>query len=279
MKQRLLKLTILLLLGASSAFAQDRMVTGIVKAKDGSVMPGVNVLLKGTSTGTTTDADGVYKISAPSDQSILVFSFIGSAPQEIIIGSRTSLDVVLAEDVTQLGEVVVTALGIEKDIKTLGYATTELSGSKFTDSREINLGNALTGQIAGVNVSGLGTGPTGSSRVTIRGNSSLTGNNQPLYVIDGVPFDNTNQGSAGQYGGADFGDGLSAINPDNIENIQVLKGAAASALYGYRGGNGAILITTKSGKRSKGVGIEINNNFTLNKIDDQRDYQYEYGQG
>jgi TonB-linked SusC/RagA family outer membrane protein len=279
MKQRLLKLTLLLLLGASSAFAQDRAVTGIVKAKDGSVMPGVNVLLKGTSTGTTTDADGVYKISVPSDQSILVFSFIGSAPQEIIIGSRTSLDVVLAEDVTQLGEVVVTALGIEKDIRTLGYATTELSGSKFTDSREINLGNALTGQIAGVNVSGLGTGPTGSSRVTIRGNSSLTGNNQPLYVIDGVPFDNTNQGSAGQYGGADFGDGLSAINPDNIENIQVLKGAAASALYGYRGGNGAILITTKSGKRSKGVGIEINNNFTLNKIDDQRDYQYEYGQG
>src|SRR6185436_856094 len=131
----------------------------------------------------------------------------------------------------------------------------EVDGSKLTQARETNIGNALTGLVAGVNVAGVSAGPYGSSRVTIRGNASLTGNNQPLYVIDGVPFDNTNQGYSGQWGGSDFGDGLSTINPDDISNIQVLKGVAASALYGYRGGNGAILITTKSGLKSKGVGV------------------------
>ncbi|HEX4850887.1 MAG TPA: TonB-dependent receptor plug domain-containing protein, partial [Puia sp.] len=133
--------------------------------------------------------------------------------------------------------------------------------------------------IAGVSVAGVATGPYGSSRVIIRGNASLNGNNQPLYVIDGVPYDNTNQGSAGMWGGSDNGDGLSNINPDDIENINVLKGVAATALYGYRGGNGAILITTKSGAKSHGIGVEINNNFTVSNVIDDRDYQYQYGQG
>jgi TonB-linked SusC/RagA family outer membrane protein len=144
----------------------------------------------------------------------------------------------------------------------------------------MHLGNALSGKIAGVSVTGNATGSTGSSRVIIRGNASLTGNNQPLYIIDGVPFDNTNLGSSGYWGGMDMGDGLSNINPDDIENIQVLKGAAASALYGYRGGNGAILITTKAGQKGKqGVSIEVNNNLTFNNIYDYRDFQDVYGQG
>ncbi|HTJ50446.1 MAG TPA: SusC/RagA family TonB-linked outer membrane protein [Cyclobacteriaceae bacterium] len=279
MKKRLLRLTVLLLLISLVSYAQDKTISGTVKAKDGSAMPGVNILLKGTATGTTSDADGAYHLIVPSSQSVLVFTFIGHTSQEIVVGDQTTINVTLVEDATQLGEVVVTALGLEKNIRSLGYSTTEVNGSNFTQSREINLGNALTGQVAGVSVSGLATGPAGSSRVTIRGNASMTGNNQPLYVIDGIPFDNTNQGTSGQWGGADYGDGLSSISPDNIESIQVLKGVAASALYGYRGANGAILITTKSGSKSKGIGLEVNNNLTFNSFVDEHNYQYKYGQG
>jgi TonB-linked SusC/RagA family outer membrane protein len=196
------------------------------------------------------------------------------------VAGRGRIDVTLGEDSKSLDEVVVTALGIKRQKRSLGYSTTAVGGEGFTQARDLNLGNALSGKIAGVSVSGNATGSTGSSRVIIRGNASLTGNNQPLYVVDGVPFDNTNQGSAGQWGGLDAGDGLSNINPDDIENVQVLKGAAASALYGYRGGNGAILITTKSGQRGKSdVSVEFNNNLTFNSIYDYRDLQEVYGQG
>jgi TonB-linked SusC/RagA family outer membrane protein len=279
MKKRLLKLTLLLLFVSVSAFAQQQVTGTVTSAADGSPIPGVSILVKGTSAGTSTDADGKFAVNAPAGAETLVISFIGFATQEVSILNKSTIDVVLTEDATELSEVVVTALGIEKSSKVVGYSTTKVDGSAFSQSRELNLGQALTGQVAGVNVAGLGTGPTGSSRIVIRGNASLTGNNQPLYVIDGIPFDNTNQGASGQWGGADFGDGLSNINPDNIENIQVLKGVAASALYGYRGANGAILITTKSGKGSKGIGVEINNNFVATNIVDEREYQYEYGQG
>jgi TonB-linked SusC/RagA family outer membrane protein len=279
MKRCLLKVVALLLLTSATAYAQS--VTGkVTSAVDGSPIPGVSVLLKGTTTGTTTDAEGRYAISLTDPaNSVLVLSFIGFAQQEIAVNDRTAIDVVLEEDITQLGEVVVTALGIEKNINAVGYSTTKVDGSNFTESRELNVGNALTGMVAGVNVGGLATGPAGSSRVMIRGNASLQGNSQPLYVIDGIPFDNTNQGSSGQWGGADYGDGLTNINPDNIESIQVLKGVAASSLYGYRGGNGVILITTKSGKQSRKIGLEVNNNFVTTSIIDEREYQYEYGQG
>ncbi|HYC27597.1 MAG TPA: SusC/RagA family TonB-linked outer membrane protein, partial [Chitinophagaceae bacterium] len=211
---------------------------------------------------------------------ILVISSVGYTTQELLVGDSRTLSISLEGTSQQMTEVVVTALGIKKQSRSVGYSTTQVPGSDFTHSRETNLGNALTGQIAGVNVAGTATGPSGSSRVIIRGNASLAGNNQPLYVIDGIPFDNTNQGgTSGQWGGADFGDGLSTINPDDIESIQVLKGVAASALYGYRGGNGAILITTKSGSRNKGLGLELNNNLTFNKVIDDREYQYSYGQG
>src|SRR6202012_3654903 len=154
-----------------------------------------------------------------SKGNVLVFSFIGYRAQEVTVGDAPTISVNLQPSNDQLSVVVVTALGIKKQPRALGYSTTEVDGSKLTESRESNLGNALTGQVAGVSVAGTATGAGGTSRVTIRGNGSLSGNNQPLYVIDGVPYDNTNQGYSGQYGGLDFGDGLSTLNPDDIESI------------------------------------------------------------
>ncbi|RFM27680.1 SusC/RagA family TonB-linked outer membrane protein [Deminuibacter soli] len=253
-------------------------IVGKVTSADGAPLAGVSVMIKGTKKGVFTNANGVFKIDADKGDA-LVFSFVGYESFEATVGDEP-LNVTLKESQKQLNEVVVTALGIKKQSRSLGYSTTEVPGSNFTQSRETNLGNALTGQVAGVSVAGEATGPYGGSRVLIRGNASLSGNNQPLYVIDGVPFDNTSQGSAGQWGQQpEMGDGLSTINPDDIESIQVLKGVAASALYGYRGGNGAILITTKSGAKSHGFGIELNNNFTANRVIDNSDYQYQYGQG
>ncbi|HEY4334518.1 MAG TPA: SusC/RagA family TonB-linked outer membrane protein [Puia sp.] len=253
-------------------------VTGTITDNNGKPLPGVTVLIKGQRKGVATDASGNFSIDAKSGD-VLVFTGVGIKTKEIRLGAETNLSVTLESFSSEMTEVVVTALGIKKQARALGYSTTQVDGSQLTGSREVNIGNALTGQVAGVNVAGDATGPYGSSRVIIRGNASLSGNNQPLYVIDGVPFDNSNQGSSGQWGGADLGDGLSNINPDDIENIQVLKGVAASALYGYRGGNGAILVTTKSGARTKGVGVEVNNNATLNSVKDDREYQYTYGQG
>ena len=252
-------------------------VKGLVTASDGKPLQGVTVVVKGTKKAAATDAAGHFTIEANKGD-VLVFSFIGYGSQQIKVGDG-EMSVALAPSNTELSTVVVTALGIKKQARSLGYSTTEVDGSKFTQSREANIGDALTGQVAGVSVAGVATGPSGSSRVIIRGNASLGNNNQPLYVIDGIPYDNTNQGMATKYGGEDQGDGLTNINPDDIESIQVLKGVAASALYGYRGGNGAILITTKSGARSKGVGVEVNNNFTVTSVHNLTDYQYQYGEG
>lgn len=222
--------------------------------------------------------DGNFSFEVPEGATIEI-SYIGYTTQAIAVKGQTHFNIKLAEDTQKIDEVVVTALGIKRQSRSLGYSTTQVGGEDFTMARDPNLGNALSGKIAGVTVSGNSTGAGGSSRVVIRGNASLTGNNMPLYVVDGVPFSNQNLGSAGTWGGMDMGDGLNNINPDDIESIQVLKGAAASALYGYRGGNGAILITTKSGKKGKPVSIEFNNNLTFNTIYDYRDYQQVFGQG
>ncbi len=263
----------------SAPAAQQKTVKGTVTNEKGEPIPGVSVSVKGTTMGAVTDVNGNYSLKLPSEAKHLVFSFIGMEPTIVNIGGQDKLDVVLKDASQGINEVVVTALGIKKQARSLGYSTTEVKGSDFVQSRDVNLGNALTGKVAGVSVANNATGATGSSRVVIRGNASLTGKNQPLYVVDGVPFDNTNQGSAGQWGGMDLGDGLSNIDPDDIASIQVLKGAAASALYGYRGGNGAILITTKSGQKSKTMSVEFNNNLTFSSVIDYRDFQKVYGQG
>ncbi len=257
----------------------QQSISGVIKdAGTGNPISGVTVSVKGTTLVTQTDANGRYTLAAKPGQ-ILLVRFIGYENQEITVGESKSLDVQLAASSTAIDEVVVTALGIMREKKSLGYSTTSVKGDQFTTARDPNLGNALSGKVAGVSVAGNATGLGGSSRVVIRGNASMTGNNMPLYVVDGIPLDNQNQGSAGQYGGMDMGDGLNSINADDIENIQVLKGAAASALYGYRGGNGVIMITTKSGKGAQGLGIDFNNNMTVNSIYDYRDFQDTYGQG
>ncbi|WP_304236962.1 SusC/RagA family TonB-linked outer membrane protein [Jiulongibacter sediminis] len=278
MKKRLLFNVLLLLVSTTMAWAQSKTIQGTVKDSGGELLYGVNVTVKGTTAGTITNAQGEYTIAASEGQT-LTFSYIGFASQDILVGNQTTINVTLAEDANALGEVVVTAFGIAKDKKSLGYSVTQVDGDKFTESRTANLGNALTGKVAGVNVSAPTTGAAGSSRVVIRGGSSLSGNDQPLYVINGVPMDNTNQGSAGLWGGNDNGDGLASINPDDIENISVLKGNSASALYGSRASNGVILITTKSGKGTKGLGISFNSNYTMDKAIDLTDLQTEYGLG
>jgi TonB-linked SusC/RagA family outer membrane protein len=253
-------------------------VTGKITDKDGNPLAGVSVTVKGTNKGTSTNARGEFSIDADKGE-IIVVSYVGYGTEEYKVGDDRSVSISLGLANLQMNEVVVTALGIRKESRRLGYSVTKVAGEEFTKSREINIGNALVGKVAGVNSSSPLTGPGGSSRVTIRGNSSLSFDNQPLYVINGIPMNNDNLGSAGKWGGSDFGDGVSSINPDDIEDITVLKGGSAAALYGQRGRNGVILITTKSGKGKKALGIELNSNVMIDKINDFTDYQDSYGQG
>ncbi|WKN43166.1 SusC/RagA family TonB-linked outer membrane protein [Tunicatimonas pelagia] len=275
----------------SVSSAVDRDISGTVTDEDNEPLPGVNVLAKNTTIGTITDVDGNYRLTIPDDAEVLVFSSVGYAAQEVAINGRSIVDLSMNPDVTELGEVVVTALGIEKDSRTLGYATSTVDPEEFTVNRTPNVMNALQGKIAGVNISGLGTGPGGTSKIRIRGQSSISGQNNPLIVINGVPIDNTNFGTnpggnddnaLGNNGNgftSDGGDGLNSINPDDIENMTVLKGAAAAALYGSRAKDGVIMITTKKGKGAKGIGVTYNLNYTNEQPLDFTDYQYEYGQG
>ncbi len=205
---QILKRTLLLLLWLAfshSLLAQQRVVTGSVKDENGAELPGVAVVVKGTAVGANTDMQGRYSISAGSD-AVLVFSFVGYVTQEVTVGNRSTIDVFLVEDVQQLGEVVVTALGIERSQKALQSSITKVPGTSLTQAREINLGSSIQGRVAGVNVSNANTGPAGSSRVIIRGNKSIGSTNQPFYVIDGIPMDNTQFGRAGVWGGTDQGD-------------------------------------------------------------------------
>ncbi|UZR96633.1 SusC/RagA family TonB-linked outer membrane protein [Chondrinema litorale] len=266
---------------------QQLVITGkVTDGADGQSLPGVNVLLKGTKLGTTTDIYGSYSLSIPAENvnGTLIFSFIGYKAKEYAIGNQTVIDVVMESEAQTLNEIVVTALGIEKSKSALAYSVTEVKGEEFTQAREINVANALTGKIAGVNATGLSTGPGGSSRVIIRGNGSLNGNNQPLYVVNGMPIDNSNPGGSPSANGGglniDRGDGISGINPDDIESISVLKGGTAAALYGARAANGVILITTKKGAARQGIGVEYNSTFTFETpaIFPQK-FQYEYGHG
>lgn len=257
---------------------QERTVRGKITDEDGLSLGGVSIKVKGSNVGTTSNADGNYSINIP-ENSTLIFTYIGYLTQEVTVNDRSTVNVTLQESLESLSDVVVTALGISRESKSLAYAITEVKGDEFTQARENNLGNALSGRIAGVNASSTATGPAGSSRVLIRGNGSLSGDNQPLYVVNGVPINNTNQGTPGTYGGRDMGDGLVSINPDDIETISVLKGGTAAALYGSRAANGVILITTKSGVAQKGIGIDYNSTFTLENPLAIPDWQYEYGSG
>ncbi|HEY9262903.1 SusC/RagA family TonB-linked outer membrane protein [Chitinophaga sp.] len=257
----------------------------ITDAGNGDALPGASIRLKEISKGAVADAAGNFKLDGiPPGKYVVIVSSIGYEPtqKEIIIkeGTPATLDIVMKIK-NNLSEVVVTALGMRKDQNSLSYATSTVKGDDFTKAREPNIANGLEGKVAGVNVVKPVSGSMGSSRVVIRGNGSISGNNQPLYVIDGVPLVNNTYGQTSVfYGGSDGGDGISSINPDDIETMTVLKGGTAAALYGARASNGAILITTKSGKAHKGLGVEYNGSYTTDKpIFYTKDFQYDYGQG
>lgn len=278
--------TVVVLLFFSTAIAQNQPAPALIKGKvtdaeTNEPLPGVTVSVKGTPTLVATDANGNYTISANA-ASTLTFSFIGYKTHEVPVGNQTAINIKLQTSTSQLKDVVVTALNIKKERRSLGYSVTEVKGTTLTEARETNFVNGLEGKVAGVNVSNVATGPGGSANVVIRGISDLTGSNQPLYVVDGIPITTATYSQtdvAGGYGGADGGDGTININPDDIETITVLKGSAASALYGYRGSKGVILITTKSGKNAKGSGVEFNSNYVIQNVIDNTDWQTTYGQG
>ncbi|WP_372647681.1 SusC/RagA family TonB-linked outer membrane protein [Draconibacterium sp.] len=261
-----------------SAYAQQT-VTGTVTGDDGLGIPGVSVVEAGTSNGTITDIDGVYSITVADDATIQ-FSFVGMQTVNEAVNGRSTIDVTMQENQIGLEEVVVTALGISKEKKSLGYAVTEVGGDDISVVKDHNPANSLVGKVAGVVVTQGSGSPGSGSRVIIRGNNSITGNNQPLIVVDGVPIDATGSNSGGSvYNSTVTGGGITDINPDDIESISVLKGPNAAALYGSRAGNGVLLITTKKGTKGKGLGISVNSNITFDNPMLLPDYQNEYGQG
>lgn len=276
-------LTFLLCFFLISFAANSQNVTGKVSDENGQALQSVSVTVKGTKAGGVTDANGRYTINAASN-AILVFSSVGYISIELAVNGRTVVDATLPTNEQNLGDVVVTALGITKSQRGLGYATANVKPDDLTINRTPNLMNALQGKVAGVNISQLGTGPGGTSKIRIRGQSSISGQNNPLIVINGVPVDNTNfnDNAISVKGGgvyADGGDGLSSINPDDIESMSILKGAPAAALYGSRAKDGVIMITTKTKGKTNGIGVTYNLNYMNETPIDFTDYQNEYGQG
>ncbi len=275
-------LTLLLAFAVQLTFAQDKVISGTVADESGLPLPGVNIIVKGTTNGTQTDFDGKFSINAKTGD-VLSFTYVGLKSQEVTVGTSNTLNVTMQEDASVLDEVVVTALGIKREKKSLGYATQEVKGEAVSNVKSSNFVNSLSGRVAGLDIKTSGT-LGGSTNVVIRGNSSIAGNNQALFVIDGIPVDNNNSNSTNQRtgrGGYDYGNAASDINPDDIESINVLKGAAATALYGSRASNGVVMITTKKGSAKKGIGITITSSMTLGTADKETlpRYQRRYGAG
>ncbi|MEO5592467.1 MAG: SusC/RagA family TonB-linked outer membrane protein [Chitinophagaceae bacterium] len=286
MRNKLLFACLLAVLISTFSFAQDINVNGRVTDEKGAGIAGATVIVKATKKATITNDDGNFVISARNG-AVITVSYVGYLSKDYTVNG-TTLNASLVSQSKDLNEVVVTALGIRKEKKALGYAITEVKGDELTQARSVNLANSLVGKVAGLNITSTATGPGGSSRIIIRGNTSITRNNQPLIVVDGIPFNNdlttnnTDGSSTGEWGGADQGDGISSLNPDEIETISVLKGGTAAALYGSRASNGAILVTTKGGSKSgKPPVIEIGSNFVAESLLNRKikDYQYEYGTG
>ena len=242
----------------------SQQITGTVTDSDGEVLIGVNILEKGTSNGTITDIDGTYSINVSSADAVLVFSYTGYSGQEVSVTGRSVIDLSLSQGLV-FDEVVVTALGIEREKSSLTFAQQTVEGSELLQARDINFLNSLSGRAAGVEIKKSSSGPGGSTRVVLRGDKSLNGSSDPLFVIDGIPMANNRGGQPGMWGGFDSGDGMSQINPDDIESITVLKGSNAAALYGSQGANGVVLITTKQGKEGPAK-VSISSGITFENI-------------
>ena len=274
--KRILLLSMVFIFTLSGYVMAQRTVTGSVTAQeDGTPVPGVNVIVKGTSAGTVTDIDGKYQIGVPDDGGILVFSFIGLATEEVQVGSQSVIDMVMTADIKQLTEIVVTAMGVTREEKSLGYAIQSVDGADISQAREPNLVNALQGKIAGAQITNSSGAVGASSRIILRGASSLGGNNQPLFVVDGIPISNNNFGGTGN-DGTNRGNGASDINPEDIESINILKGSNAASLYGSQGANGVVLITTKKG-REGAAKVSINTGISFDNPMVMPELQFNYG--
>ena len=258
--------------------AAKKTITGRIVDATGEPLIGVTIMEKGTTNGSITDYDGNYSLSVPGN-AVLQFSYIGYKSVEMKVEGKEVIDLTMHEDTEVLDEVVVTALGIKREKKMLGYAVQELKSDELNKTGDPSVTSALQGKVAGLSMNTSSTGLGGSTKITIRGNSSLSDNNQPLWIVDGVPFSDNSTSDASFYGGVDRGGASLDINPDDIESISVLKGPNAAALYGSRAGNGVILVTTKKGSKKDGFGIRYTGNFTWSSVAETLEQQERYGQG
>ncbi|MEO0472927.1 MAG: SusC/RagA family TonB-linked outer membrane protein, partial [Bacteroidota bacterium] len=261
-------------------------MNGKVNDTDGTPIQGASVIVKGTAVGSLTNAEGTYRVVIPEGARTLIFSFVGRKRIEMDVNGRSEINVTMEEDVLELEEVVVTALGISREKKALGYAVQDVKGDELQGSGEINVIQSLAGKAAGLQVIGSGGTPGASSKILIRGNSTFTGENQPLIVVDGVPIDNETQGSVARdfpfnenLAGVNNSNRAVDINPDDIESVTVLKGPAAAALYGVRAGNGAIVITTKRGTSGSGIKVQLRSSIELTQVNKLPELQTEWAQG
>lgn len=274
-----LKLTSAAAAPQKGAKAEVRRITGVILDENGEPLIGAYVKIKGTNTGATTDMDGNYTIETTAESPVLECSYIGYKPQEIKTNGHEKVNIDMAPNTQMLAEVVTTALGIKRDKKMLGYAVQDIKGDALNTTGDPSVVGALDGKIAGVQMNTASTGLGGSTKITIRGNSSLTDNNQPLWIVDGVPFTDNNNSDASAYGGYDRGGTSFDLNPEDIESISVLKGPNAAALYGSRAGNGVILVTTKKGSSKAGFGVSYSGSFTWSEVAGSIKMQNIYGQG
>lgn len=288
MKNKAALLALLLALCVHLGYAQSRTVSGVIKSADGETLPGVAVLEKGTNNGVSTDFDGKFTITLTSENPVLVFQAIGQETKEVAVGSESFINVQMKESSEELDEVVITALGVSKDKKALGYSVSEIGGDEVMKSGENNIIQSLSAKAPGIQVVGSGGTPGASSKILLRGNATFTGQNQPLIVIDGVPVDNsTTQSSPRDYPfnanlqGVNNSNRAVDINPEDIESVTVLKGPAAAALYGARAGNGVIMYTTKRGKAGKkeGLGVTVSQKVTFTQVNKLPELQETYAQG
>ena len=282
MKKIAMLIVSLLFLGVQLVNAQNKTLTGtVISSEDNMPLPGVNVILKGTTQGTITDFDGKFTLNVPADAETLVFSFMGMQPQEVPIGSTTTFNVTLEPESISMDEVVVTALGIKKEAKALGYAVQEVKAENLTRAASPDLSRALQGKVAGVDIKTSSGMPGASAQFVIRGSRSFTGNNAPLYVVDGMPIESGARSTGSSTEGADYSNRSLDINPNDIESINVLKGQAAAALYGLRASNGVVVITTKSGKggeKGKTI-VTVSENVSFDVVSRTPKYQTTYAQG
>lgn len=270
----ILSLMIMLMGGIQTGFSQQgKVVSGVITDDSGVPLPGATIVVEETNSGASSDFDGNYSINASEGQTLAI-SFVGYLTQKVVVGASNSYSVSLQQD--SLEEVVVTALGIKRAEKTLTYANQTVSSEEITQSRDVNFIHSISGKAAGVEIRKSSSGPGGSTKIQIRGSKSVSGDSQPLFVIDGIPMVNNRGSQPGLWDGVDGGDGLSQLNPDDIESMSILKGASAAILYGSQGANGVVVITTKSGKEGV-TNVQVKSGITLEKIIETPDLQYRYG--